>query len=143
MSSPIHPGAAAWTGERPYAERQRIPGDWDAQTSQRPIAVHALEHLGSTDIGVAMWRRLCRKAARGEMAVTAQQPREDGRPIHTYTNDTVLAIPQKGAEEDRAYLKGIGREVLAAILDGNSVPDPERAARIRANLEAVKAKHAP
>ena len=55
----------------------------------------------------------------------------------------MLAIPQKGAEEDRAYLKGIGREVLAAILDGNSVPDPERAARIRANLEAVKAKHAP
>ena len=129
------------TGERPYSERQRIPGDWDAQTSQRPIAVHALEHLGSTDVGVAMWRRLCRKAVRGEIAITAQQPRSDGKPIHTYTNDTVLTIPQQGAEEDRAYLKGIGRDVLSAILDGDSVPDAERAAHIRAKLEAVKTKY--
>lgn len=129
------------TGHRPYAERQRIPGDWDAQTSQRPIAVHALEHLGTTDLGVAMWRRLCRKALRGEIEVKAQQPRADGKPIHTYTHDTVLEIPLKAAEEDRALLRSIGREVLAAILDGDAVADDARAARIRANLEAVQAKH--
>ena len=39
-------------------------------TVHRPIAVHALEHLGSTDGGVAMWRRLLRSAARGEIDVT-------------------------------------------------------------------------
>lgn len=129
------------TNQRPYAERQRLPGDWDAQTSQRPIAVHALEHLGSTDVGVAMWRRLCRKAVRGEIEVKAQLPRTDGRPIHTYTHDTVLTIPKKGGTEDRSLLKSIGREVLAAILDGDAVPDAERDARIRANLEAVKEKY--
>lgn len=128
------------TGHRPYAERQRLPGDWDAQVSQRPIAVHALEHLGTTDIGVAMWRRICRSASRGEREVTAQRPRDDGRPIHTYTHDTVLRIPPRPGE-DRAWLKLVGREVLAAILEGDGVTDDERAERIRANLDAVKARH--
>ena len=39
------------TGNRSYAERQRDPGDWAVQVSQRPIAVHALEHRGTTDKG--------------------------------------------------------------------------------------------
>ena len=37
--------------DRPYEERQRHPADFDAQASQREIAVHALEHLASTDRG--------------------------------------------------------------------------------------------
>jgi hypothetical protein len=32
--------------------------------SQRPIAVHALEHRGTTDAGVVMCRRLLREALR-------------------------------------------------------------------------------
>src|SRR5919201_302597 len=46
--------------DRPYADRQRHPADYDAQSSQRTIAVHALEHLGSTDRGVIMLRRIVR-----------------------------------------------------------------------------------
>ena len=41
-------------------ERQRFPADYDAQSSQRPIAIHALEHLASTDRGVIMLRRIVR-----------------------------------------------------------------------------------
>ena len=129
------------TGHRPYAERQRVPGDWDAQTSQRPIAVHALEHLGTTDVGVALWRRLCRKAVRGEIDVSAQRPRADGRPIHTYTHDTVLRIDPRSGDADRALLRQVGRDVLQAIFAADAVPDDERAERVRANLEAVRAKH--
>jgi len=44
--------------DRPYAERQRHPADYDAQASQREIAVHALEHLASTDRGVIMFRKI-------------------------------------------------------------------------------------
>ena len=47
--------------ERPYAERQRQPGDFEAQVSQRPIAIHALEHRASSDAGVARLRRLLRQ----------------------------------------------------------------------------------
>ncbi|MEE8303535.1 MAG: aromatic ring-hydroxylating dioxygenase subunit alpha, partial [Candidatus Tectomicrobia bacterium] len=32
-----------------YEDRQRQPGDYDAQVGQRPIAIHGLEHLGATD----------------------------------------------------------------------------------------------
>jgi hypothetical protein len=34
----------------------------EAQVSQRPIAIHALEHLASSDRGVIMFRQLLRKA---------------------------------------------------------------------------------
>src|SRR4030095_2439965 len=39
---------------RPYRDRQCPPADFDAQSSQRTIAVHAHEHLGSADRGVIM-----------------------------------------------------------------------------------------
>ena len=55
---------------RSYEDTQRNPGDREAQLSQRPIAVHALEHLATSDRGIAMFRRLLKKAtqavARGE-----------------------------------------------------------------------------
>src|SRR5207244_8385346 len=56
------------TGERSYEQRQRQPGDYDAQTSQRSIAVHALEHLATTDRGVVLLRKMLRE---GIQAVAA------------------------------------------------------------------------
>jgi nitrite reductase/ring-hydroxylating ferredoxin subunit len=46
-----------------YEDTQRRPGDREAQTSQRPIAVHALEHLATSDMGIVRFRRLLRQAA--------------------------------------------------------------------------------
>ena len=55
---------------RAYEDTQRRPGDREAQLSQRPIAVHALEHLATSDRGIVMFRRLLKEAthavARGE-----------------------------------------------------------------------------
>jgi nitrite reductase/ring-hydroxylating ferredoxin subunit len=83
------------TADRPLEARQRQPGDFDAQTSQGPIAVHALEHLATTDRGVIMFRKLLRE---GIAAVrNGQDPpgvvREDRGPIRTYSQDTILRIP--------------------------------------------------
>ena len=47
---------------RSYEDTQRYPDDKQAQESQRPIAVHALEHLGATDRGVTMFRNLLRRS---------------------------------------------------------------------------------
>ncbi len=58
------------TGAGPYQDRQRLPGDFDAQVSQRPIAIHALEHLTYCDKGVVMLRRLLRR----EMQKVGNQP---------------------------------------------------------------------
>lgn len=47
-------------GRTSYEDTQRDPDDCEAQVSQRPIAVHKLEHLGTTDVGVVMLRRQLR-----------------------------------------------------------------------------------
>jgi nitrite reductase/ring-hydroxylating ferredoxin subunit len=44
--------------ERDYVERQRRPDDWEAQVGQGPIVNHAREHLGVSDMGIVMFRRL-------------------------------------------------------------------------------------
>ena len=39
-----------------------MPGDQEAIVSQRPIAIHALEHLATSDRGVIMTRRMVARA---------------------------------------------------------------------------------
>ena len=53
--------------DRPYEERQWIPGDHDAMVSQGPINVHEAEHLGSMDRGVTMFRRFVRRGIEAVM----------------------------------------------------------------------------
>jgi hypothetical protein len=47
-----------------YEDTQPRPGDKEAQTSQRPVAVHALENLATSDMGIVKFRLLLRKAAK-------------------------------------------------------------------------------
>jgi hypothetical protein len=54
----IRPGSVR---SRKYEERQRKPDDLEAQEGQRPIAVHALENLATSDTGIAMLRRILRE----------------------------------------------------------------------------------
>ena len=124
-----------------YEQAQREPGDWDVQVSQRPIAVHSLEHLGETDSGVAMWRRVLRKAIRGETEITWPRPRPGDEPVHTYTHDTVLRLPDSPRLNDPDVLKRIGREVLGAILEGDQCQGVARRERIDECIESVKAKY--
>jgi phenylpropionate dioxygenase-like ring-hydroxylating dioxygenase large terminal subunit len=57
-------GRTAGTQEkhRSYEDTQRHPDDKEAQLSQRPIARHALERLGTTDRGVILFRKLLKRA---------------------------------------------------------------------------------
>jgi len=62
-------------------ERQRAPGDWEAQVGQGPITFHSEEHLASSDRGIAMLRRFFRKqietvAAGGDPAGTIFDERD-------------------------------------------------------------------
>ena len=103
--------------DRPYAERQRHPADFDAQAGQRPIAVHALEHLGAADRGVIMLRRILREGiravARGEDPWGTHWA--DGQRIPTFTQDTVRRLPSAATPEaDRRLLRATGLDVLGA-----------------------------
>ncbi len=113
----IGPGsidAEGQDGSRPYAQRQRRPGDYDAQVSQRPIAVHALEHLAQSDRGVAILRRLVRRAIRKGDPATALPADADGITA-TFCQDTVSTLPIDDID-DRALLRAHGAAVSAAVL---------------------------
>jgi nitrite reductase/ring-hydroxylating ferredoxin subunit len=103
--------------DRPYAERQRHPADFDAQAGQRPIAVHALEHLGAADRGVIMLRRILREGiravARGEDPWGTHWAA--GQRIPTFTQDTVRRLPPAATPEaDRRLLRATGLGVVGA-----------------------------
>ena len=101
---------------RPYEERQRSPGDYDAQVSQRPIAVHALEHFGATDQGVAMMRKLIREGIRALKSGKdpASLKRKSDDVIPTYSQNRVLHVPPAATEDaDRKLIREIGRQVMA------------------------------
>jgi len=102
-----------------YEEAQRRPQDFEAQVSQRPIAVHGMEHLGSTDRGISMFRNQIR---RGIKAVkSGKDPagvvREDGAVIPTYCNNTVVRIPPaKTPELDKKLLRATGRRLAESYI---------------------------
>jgi nitrite reductase/ring-hydroxylating ferredoxin subunit len=124
-------------GGRAYEERQKIPGDYDAQTSQRPIAIHALENLTVCDSGVAMLRKLLRvelrRVAKGEDPKLSTV-RSNGL-VPTYTHDTVVRVPPRNGaspETDKTLVRDVGRRITDIVVRGEHQSAPDRMERIRA-----------
>ena len=110
--------------DRAYEDRQRIPGGSDAQVGQRPIAIHALEHLATSDRGVIALRNMTRQSIRavnaGEKPLKSADHREN-EPIRTYSQERVLHIPPAPTpEEYKRLLRETGREVVEAAIKENS-----------------------
>ena len=105
--------------DRSYAERQRVPGDYDAHASIGPIAVHSREYLGHSDRGVAMFRKLLRRNIR---AIKQGKEPQDISPeivgkIPAYANDTVVRMPARNdPEADRKLCREIGQKVARAAV---------------------------
>ena len=128
------------TGERSYEERQRVPGDYDAQVSQRPIALHALEHLQGSDRGIAMMRRMIRE---GQQSVAdGEEPRcvrarPDGGAIPTYANDSVMRIPKRADIDDDQLLWQVALKI-SGIIERNAGSDAAaRQSQITAEIAAL------
>jgi nitrite reductase/ring-hydroxylating ferredoxin subunit len=103
------------TADRPYEERQREPGDYDAVVSQGVIANRKNEHLGSSDRGVSLLRRMLTQAIK------------DGRPasplsgvVRTYAHTVVVRC------HDEIDLADFGRRVAAVFVETASLPPLER-----------------
>lgn len=103
-----------------YEEAQRRPQDFEAQVSQRPIAVHGLEHLGTTDRGITLFRNQIRRGIRAVKAGrTPDALFPDSRgPIPTYCNDTVVRVPPaKTPELDRKLMRETGRRLAQGYIE--------------------------
>ena len=109
----------AQRNDRPYKERQYLPGDHEAQVGQGPINVHALEHLGTWDRGIALFRRYIRQGIKA--VADGRDPKgfylNQGDLPPTFANDRVLpasALPA-GPDESKALLalaEQVGRDYL-------------------------------
>ena len=102
-----------------YEASQRRPGDYEAQVSQRTVAIHGLEHLGATDRGVIMFRQQLRQGIRAVKAgKTPDGPcRNTGAITATYCNDTVVRVPPAAtAEADQQLMRATARQLAESYL---------------------------
>jgi len=109
-------------GSRSYEERQRCPGDYDAQISiHNGIARHGLEHLTSTDRGIIMMRGMLRRAVRANASgETLDSPLLRGdASVSTYGQDRVISgiAPAATDEADRQLIRGVARDVMAKTIE--------------------------
>ena len=107
--------------ERDYEESQRYPGDYEAQVSQRPIAIHKMENLASSDRGVIRVRKLIRNAIRA--LKKDQEPKQHsptvGNVISTYQQDSIIRA-ELNEDNQRLYSKSLMKHVLESIGTGEA-----------------------
>jgi phenylpropionate dioxygenase-like ring-hydroxylating dioxygenase large terminal subunit len=106
---------------RPYEERQRVPGDYDAQVSiHGGTARHGLEHLAATDRGIIMMRNMIRRGIRavGKGEELASPMLRNGSTVPTYSHDRVVSgiVPAATPEADRQLLRRVARSVVKETL---------------------------
>lgn len=134
-------------GDRTYDEGRRLPGDWEVITSQRPIAVHALENPLESDVGVYMLRKLIREAIRGKNAnASPERMHERARakkPSYCYTQNNVLEIKERPSEEeDRAVIKTVGRGIVEIMGEADTLDGSERKRFVEQRLEELERRAA-
>ena len=110
-------------GSRSYEERQRVPGDYDAQISiHNGMARHGLEHLATTDRGIIMMRNMIRRAIRANGAgERLDWPLlRDGAIVATYSQDRVVSgiAPAATHEADRQLIREIARSAVSDMVSG-------------------------
>lgn len=130
-------------GDRSYEQGQRLPGDWEAITSQRPIAIHALENPMESDVGVYMFRKLLRNAVRGKNPAADpaswHERARQGRPYGCNTQNDVLAIPRRADEaEDREMIRRIGRRIVEATGEADHLAGAARRDFIVRRIEEIE-----
>jgi len=127
------------TAFRPRQEQQREPGDYEALVGQGPVAVHDAEHLGSTDRGVVMLRRMLRK---GIEAVQNGEPFEapalNGREaIPTYNHKIVHRMPNRTDIAETEMAANFSRVVSQIVIDSDGEQPDQRQAWVEAKVKQV------
>ena len=104
-----------------------MPGDYEAQVSQGSITVHAGERLATTDKGVALYRRMLRRAVR-DLAAGNEPAQLDPGPngqVPTMAGDVIVRAPATN-RDDIELQRTMGREIGRIV---NETMDLERSAR--------------
>ena len=111
--------------ERPYAERQQVPGDYEAIAGQGAIAESARWNVNHGDRGVVMLRRLISEnidaLENAEACTTIERAATVDGVLATYTRDSVMTIAQR--DDDETELRQtFAREVAALVFAAAGKP---------------------
>ena len=106
---------------RPYEERQRVPGDHDAQVSiHNGLSRHGLEHLAAIDRGIIMMRNMIRRGIRAvKEGVELDYPTLGANgPVPAYCHDQMVSgFPTAATpEEDRKLIREVARQAVAEAI---------------------------
>lgn len=131
------------TADRPYTERQVEPGDYDAMVSAGAIVNRKAEHLGTTDRGVVLLRRMLAHSI--SVTNSGEQPElprcyPAGAAVRTYAHEVVLRLPDSAALSDRAALAEFGRRAARVFVDLESFPLDQRNALADERVRRVLAE---
>ncbi len=115
-----------------YKDAQKAPGDYEAIISQRPIAVHALEHPTKFDAGLYAFRKMLRDAVRGanpaaEAANFAEWLRTVDAAPNSYCSGNVLEIAEGSTpEEEVARRRKVAKAVVAILTESDKMKGDAR-----------------
>ena len=128
------------TGDRPYEERQREPGDYDAVVSQGAVANRKAEHLGTTDRGVVLFRRMLAEAIREVQegrrpAVPKLYGRDEA--VRTYAHEVVVKVPPGVNLDAPAALADFGRQTALAFVETDHLAGAEREAAVAKKVQKL------
>ncbi|MEM7257929.1 MAG: Rieske 2Fe-2S domain-containing protein [Pseudomonadota bacterium] len=124
------------TAGRSYEEQQRQPGDYEVQVSQRPIAIHALEHRVTSDRGVSKLRSLLRQRVRTHTDTgEAPMPKlNNAQQVSTYCQDTVYPVTE--VDDDDSLMRTFGRRVADTVIESDEQLHDTRINTIEAMCDA-------
>ena len=135
--------------ETDHAEIQREPDDYQAQGTQWGGAtLHKAEHLGGTDVGIALLRRTYRNILDGKMPEAWPKPASeepDGpKTRNIYSFDTLARIKRlPDNQADRKMMAELGKEMTETVMEiADSLDDQaERDKRVRARFAEIEAAY--
>jgi len=127
-----------------YKDCQYAPGDYEALTSQRPIAVHALENPTKFDAGLFMFRKLLRDALRGTNPKASPEQfalwlKECGGEPNSYCSGNVFDFPLGRTTEEEVTLRRLlAKNVVEIITEADHLKKDDRTRYIKTKMEALQ-----
>jgi nitrite reductase/ring-hydroxylating ferredoxin subunit len=128
-----------------YKDAQHAPGDYEAITTQRPIAVHALENPTKFDAGVYLFRKMLRDAVRGT------NPQASAEGFYAWLNDwsgapnsycsgNVLEIAEgETVDEEVMQRRAVTKKLVQILTESDGMKGDERCKFVQARMDELEA----
>ena len=126
--------------DRPYQDTQRWPGDVEGIAGQGRIAIHAAQHLATTDKGVAMFRERLRKDIRAlQNGDRPFQPADlSDAPIPTFGSDSVIEVPPSPDEDTSRLCLDISRQITEIYVAADHLKGEPRDTYIQERVKELE-----